>query len=57
MSPSDKWMSFSTELERNPNTGGDAKTVRVCQGSLAADGSEHSKVSVRSEKQKEADGS
>lgn len=57
MSPSDKWMSFSTELEQNRNAGGDAKAVRVFLGSLAADGSEHSKASVGSERQIEGDGS
>lgn len=57
MSPSNKWMSFSTELERDCNTGGDAKAAPVCLGSQAADGSEHSKASVRLEKQIEADGS
>lgn len=50
-------MSFSTELERNHNTGGDAKATCVYLGSLAAVGSEHSKASVGSEKQIEADGS
>lgn len=51
MSPSDKWMSFSTELKRNRNPGGDAEAIRVYLGS------EHLKASVRSEKQIEADGS
>lgn len=57
MSPSDKWVSFSTDLEQNRDTGGDVKAVRVRLGSLAADGSEHSKVGVGSEKQIEAEGS
>lgn len=55
MSSSNKWMSFSTELEQNLNIGQDVKAVCVYLGSMAADGSEHLKASVGSQKQIEAD--
>lgn len=50
-------MSFSAELEQHLNIGPGVEAVCVCLCSVAADGSENSKASVRSQPQIEDDGS